>query len=75
MPSPFFEPRGVVAYATFERAADAMHLVDFDSSPGSSAQANEQAHGPAVIGRKIEEGGIVFATDHVLLRSVILPHE
>src|SRR5262245_63469984 len=65
--SPFFEPRGVVAYATFERTADTMHLVDFDACPRRSAKTNEQAHGPAVIGRKIKEGGVVFAADHVLL--------
>src|SRR5262249_22816738 len=57
----------VSSLATFERAADAMHLVDFDSGPGSSAEGNKQAHGPAVVARKIEEGGVVFAADHILL--------
>ncbi len=65
--SPLFEPRGVIADTTFERASDAMNLVDFDAGPGGSAQANEEAHGPAVVGRKIKEGGVVFAADHVLL--------
>src|SRR5262249_29922310 len=67
--SPFFEPRGVVAYATFERTADTMHLVDFDACPRRSAKTNEQAHGPAVIGRKIKEGGVVFAPEHFSLLS------
>src|SRR5215813_10664812 len=73
--SPFFEPRGVVAYATFERTADTMHLVDFDACPRRSAKTNEQAHGPAVIGRKIKEGGVVLAADHVYSPVVARAHQ
>jgi hypothetical protein len=61
---PFLEPGGVVADVIFERASNAIDLVDLDTGPGRSAQANEQAHGPAVIGGKIKEGGIIFAADH-----------
>src|SRR5262249_17107619 len=64
---PLFEPGGVVADVIFERASDAINFVDLDTDPGRGAQANEQAHGPAVVGRKIKEGGVVFAADHVLL--------
>src|SRR5262245_50128763 len=64
---PLFEPDGVVADVIFERASDAINFVDFDAGPGGGAQANEQAHGPAVIGRKVKEGRVVFAADHVLL--------
>src|SRR5262249_30823202 len=62
--APLFEPGGVVADMIFERASNAIDLVDLDTGPGRSAQANEQAHGPAVVGGKIEEGGVVFAADH-----------
>jgi len=62
--TPLFEPRGVVAYAIFERTSDAMHFVDFDTGPGRSAQANEETHRPAVVGGKIKKGGILFAADH-----------
>src|SRR5262249_23676788 len=64
---PLFEPGGVVADVIFERASDAINFVDLDTDPGRGAQANEQAHGPAVVGRKIKEGGVVFAADHMLL--------
>src|SRR5215211_5064579 len=57
----------VTADAIFERASDAMHLVDLDTGPGRGAQANEQAHGPAVVGGKIKESGVFFAADHMLL--------
>src|SRR5262245_2679892 len=61
---PLFEPGGVVAEVIFERASDAINLVDFDTGPGRGAQANEQAHGPAIVGGKVKEGGVVFAADH-----------
>src|SRR5262245_35196559 len=61
---PLFEPGRVVADVIFERASDAINFVDFDAGPGGGAQANEQAHGPAVVGRKIKEGGVGIAADH-----------
>src|SRR5438270_427985 len=41
------------------------NLVDLDPGPRSRTEANEQAHGPAVIGGKVEEGRVVSASDHV----------
>src|SRR5262249_10855589 len=61
---PFLEPGGVVAEVIFERASNAIDLVNLDTGPRRRAQANEQAHGPAVVGGKIEEGGVIFAADH-----------
>src|SRR5215471_20286373 len=61
---PLFEPGSVVAEVIFERASDAIDLVNLDTGPGRGAQANEQAHGPAVVGGKVKEGGIIFAADH-----------
>src|SRR5262249_49877189 len=67
---PLFEPGGVVAEVIFERASDAINLVDFDTGPGRGAQANEQAHGPAIVGGKVKEGGVVFAAYHGELSNV-----
>src|SRR5262249_34741501 len=64
---PLLEPGGIIAEAIFERASDAIDLVDLDTGPGRGAQANEQAHGPAVVGGKVKESRVVFAADHVLL--------
>src|SRR5262245_55696824 len=64
---PFFEPGTVVADVILERAPDAMHLVDLDTGPRRGAEANEQAHGPAVVVGKIKERGVVFAANHLLL--------
>src|SRR5262249_36935911 len=61
---PLFEPGSVVAEVIFERASDAIDLVNLDTGPGRGAQANEQAHGPAVVGGKVKEGRVVFAADH-----------
>ena len=61
---PFLEPGIVVADMIFERAADAMHLVDFDAGPWRAGQADEQAHRPAIVGGEVEEGRVVFAADH-----------
>ena len=54
----------VVSDMPLERASDAMHLVDLDAGPGRSSEADEQPHGPAIVGGKIEKGRIVFAADH-----------
>ena len=64
---PFLEPGAIVADVVLERAPDAMHLVDLDTGPWRGAEANEQAHGPAVVGGKIKERGVVFAANHLLL--------
>jgi hypothetical protein len=64
---PFFEPGAVVADVVLERASDAMDLVDFDTGPRRGAEANKQAHGPAVVGGKIKERGVVFAANHLFL--------
>ena len=62
---PFLEPGVVVADVILERAPDPMHLVDLDAGPGRATEADEQAHGPAVVGGEIEEGRVVLAADHV----------
>src|SRR5579864_2939851 len=59
-PRPFLEPRGVVADLVGERAADAVDLVDVDAGPRRAAEADQQPHRPAIVGREVEEGGIVF---------------
>src|SRR5215831_13408336 len=64
---PFFEPSRVVADVILERTSDAMNLVDLDTGPGRCVEANEQPHGPAIVGGKIQKGRVVFAADHVLL--------
>ena len=61
---PFLEPGIVVADMIFERAADAVHLVDLDAGPWRGGEADQQAHRPAVVGREVEECGVVFAADH-----------
>src|SRR5262249_57138495 len=38
--------------------------VDCDGGAGGGAEENEQAQGRGVVGRKIKEGGVVFAADH-----------
>src|SRR5215475_6031598 len=75
---PFFEPSRVVADVILERTSDAMNLVDLDTGPGRCVEANEQPHGPAIVGGKIQKGRVVFAADHVLLLiwqvEVMAPH-
>ena len=62
---PCVEPGLVIADMAIERASDAVHFVDLDAGPGSGTEADKQPHGPTVIVRKIEEGRIVFAADHI----------
>src|SRR5258708_29405139 len=57
---PFLEPRVVVADLVGERAADPVDLVDLDAGPRRAGQADQKAHRPAIIGREVKEGWIVF---------------
>ncbi len=57
---PFLEPRIVVADLVGERAADPVDLVDLDAGPRRAREADQKAHRPAIVGREVEEGGIVF---------------
>src|SRR5580700_4683769 len=59
--NPFVEPGIVVADFIEERAADTVDLVDLDADPRRGGKTDQQAHRPAIIGREVEESGIVFS--------------
>src|SRR6476660_6045759 len=65
---PFLEPGIVVADTILQCASHAMHFVDLDPRPRRGPETDQEAHGPAIVGREIEEGRVVFAADHVSLR-------
>jgi hypothetical protein len=71
-PCPFLKPSGVVAHLVRERTADPVDLIDFDAGPRRCGQADQKSHRPAVIARKIEEGGIVpFVVRHACSVAII----
>jgi hypothetical protein len=60
----FLEPGVIVADPAGERAADPVDLVDLRAAPRRARQAQQEPHRPAIVGRKVDEGGIVLACGH-----------
>src|SRR5262249_7654705 len=57
---PFVEPGPIIAKLVGERPPNAVDVVDLDAGPRRGRQADQKAHGPTIIARKIEKGGIVL---------------
>src|SRR5262249_14119308 len=57
---PFVEPGPIIAKPVGEHPPNAVDLVDLDAGPRRGRQADQKAHGPTIIARKIEKGGIVL---------------
>ena len=72
---PFVEPGLVVAELVLQRAADAVDLVDLGAAPGRGGEAEQQPHRPAVVGREIDEGRIVFSVAHGSSLAICLGRE
>src|SRR5262249_54993622 len=57
---PFVEPGPIIAKLVGERPPNAVDVVDLDAGPRRGRQADQKAHGPAIIAPVIEKGGIVL---------------